>query len=263
MASVDTAPLLWPMPFWLGEQPSQSDDLINGASEKSAFRFHAPKTGTITHVEVYLDAVTTTDTIDCDLFTLDGSTGNPSTTYIDDPTNNANGSVSSPSTGWTAFAINGGTGVSVTEGDEICVVFSYPSYTSGNAEIRHVRAGQGRGTPKIQWHDTGSGYVSDALAIGNAAIRYSGTVYHPIPGLFALDNTTQDNSTTERGVRFQVPFPARFGELFGSFGGPTGTGQMETLTYTQTQQRRGEPRCRQLQLLGRVGRHPTIITGRS
>ncbi len=89
---------------------------FDAAGDAVGWVFDVPDTGTLTAVAFSCSSHTTTATMSCEIHTLDNTNGLPTGTLYDA---NATGTVSVSAVANYQIAINGGTGISVTAGDQI------------------------------------------------------------------------------------------------------------------------------------------------
>jgi hypothetical protein len=213
MTAVTSGSVLYPAPFSLNQGPNFTSQLINAAGEKVAAHVRFPKSGTITHIGIMTGTVTTSQSLDIRIETIGTATGDPTGTLY---AASATGTIASPASDtWYDVPINGGTGISVSAFDEAAIVTQFTS-TVGDLSIACMRPLSSRTSTVHFWYDAGAGWVKPSDYFGNAAVRYSGGVYHPIVGLTCLTSRPSYYDTTERGVRFRLPFPATLKGLFGT-----------------------------------------------
>ncbi len=181
--------------------------LIDAAGEKAAAIVYAPQAGDIAKVGFLTDTVTTGDTVDVRLETVDAATGDPSGALLG--TNSNASQVISTGAHDTWFLTTLTTAVTVTRGQQFAVVIANGS-GGGNINISN-----------ISWDEVNSVY-SDLFTASWVktqtspiyAFEYSDGSYalspnvYPIRGFSALSyNSSSDPD--ERGIKFKLPFPVR------------------------------------------------------
>lgn len=172
------------------ENPSFQDLLIDAASEKAASIVRAGKTGTIDKVGFKTRTVTTGDTVDVRLETVDLATGNPSGTLLGTNSNGSQVIGDADDNTWFTTALT--TGVAVTKGDLFAVVIVNGS-VPGNMNIAAfnwnrslfpyallfttvwTRPGTNRGSNFSFEYDDGSYTVSPGVmaVLSNATVAFS------------------------------------------------------------------------------------------
>lgn len=181
-----------------------------------------PKTGTLTKIAIRLSTVTTGDTLKISLQTVDATTGFPTgSLYVA----NASGTVvvgggDDYVTKWVE--INSGTGVSVSRGDVVAVVYEYDSYVAGNLTLRVFGSGA-QGFP-YNAQNIGGWAMTNQQA--NIAFQYDDTTLETGPGvygaLFRFYKTYNNGDTPDRyGLRFKFPYACRLSAftIYGDFDG--------------------------------------------
>ncbi len=114
--------------------PFTNRETLNAADEYIAFIMAVPKTGTLKKVCILTGTVTTADTINVSIETVDPATGYPSGTLY---ATGATGSQESPtSSTFYWIAINSTSGISVTAGDLIAIKVSL-DYVDGDMTIQY------------------------------------------------------------------------------------------------------------------------------
>lgn len=185
---------------------------FNGAGDKMAFVFQSPSSTPPDQVKFRVIAYTSTGTIDATIETIDATTGAPSGTLV---TNTNTGSVSVTSTGTKTCTGLAGTGT-LTAGTQYALVLTATGGFAGDFTVlRTTGTGGVAGSPYSLTKDsagawTKSGTTTAGFSIG--AMTSGGASIH-IPGLVgaytaALTSYSDASNPDERGVRFQLPFPA-------------------------------------------------------
>ena len=198
------------MPILQGT-PSTFSVTLDANGEYVAFIIPIPKTGTLKKVGFRVNSVTTSDTINVRIETVDDTNGYPTgTLYVA----NATGSVESPSASTIYYvSINSTTGISVTKGDIIAVKFSL-DYVDGKLSINTYCSGFGTGIsstylPYIVTY-LGGAYSKIAASTGlYILLEYDGE-FVPFLGSTPLaSNTTEafnnTSNPTHRGLKITMP----------------------------------------------------------
>lgn len=177
---------------------------LTGSGNKCAFPVTVPFTGTITHVGIRLNTVTSSQTIRVSLQTFDTSTGDPS---------GSNYGGSSPGTqaapaATTSYRVALATPATATRGDIIFVVVEFDS-TAGNLTVSTCNQLVTSGYPYLDLNT--AAWVKSA-GWPNLYLDYGGTVYDCLSLPYsALTQTTVNSGTTpdEYAAVFVAPFPCR------------------------------------------------------
>ena len=209
----------WPDLFQnsLNANMSEQSTLLDASGEKIAFIFVAPKTGNIDKVHIRVPGHTTNSTLTLTLETIDATNGRPSGTLVG---TGATGTVNTTGTG-TYSVTFGATLPAVTKGTQYALVVTQG--TPGSLTVSHIRVSSGGGWKFNRLAYTLTFLSSTWLALSatiptsdrpNIAVRYDDGNYYYTPGLhcFSAATNTAFNSASdpvERGMFFQVPFPAR------------------------------------------------------
>lgn len=216
--------------------------LLDAVGEKAGFILQAPKTGTISKVGFRTGTVTTGDTVDVRLESVDLATGNPSGTLLGTNSNGSQVIANADDNTWFLTSLT--QGVVVTKGDFIAVVIVNGG-GGGNLRIAHLGL--------VMWGGNFS-YITDFVGGAWAkddesplcALEYSDGSYAHSPGVYpvsdidvmvSFDNTSDPD---HRGLKFKLPFPFRITGIWvvGDFDGPVdvklydsdGTTVLETMS---------------------------------
>lgn len=180
---------------------------IDANGEKVAFIVQAPKSGTVVKLCFWVFTVTTGNTIDVRLETVDAS-GNPSGTLWDSPTNNARATANITAAGWYAVTLN--SSQTVAQGDYMAIVLAHTG-NSANLTISTVDP-----TSCAQEFPYSAQYIASWTKLKNCpicAIEYPSTTYEVIQGAWPINgygNVAFNNTgTNERGLRVKLPYPTR------------------------------------------------------
>ncbi len=211
---------LWlPAPLLNGYNSPEYDSafnmVIDAAGEKAATIFMVPKSGTITAIGFMTGAVTTAQTLQAGLYTLDAS-DNPSATAYGGM---VVGTQAAPAANtWYEVAL--GTGATATAGDAIAAVIDWNA-TAGNLEIRQI-SGNAGGVAQcalpFNTHYT-TAWAKQSTAIPCIAIKYSDGTYAEIPMTLPVTAITQryfnsGSTPDERGMKFTLPAPMRLSKIW-------------------------------------------------
>jgi hypothetical protein len=201
MALVSLDSLIVPFPN-LATSSFNATMIIDANGEKAGWVMQAPKTGTIDRVGFLTVTVTTGDTVDVRVETVDAS-GLPTGTLFGTNTNNSQVIAAADDNTW--FEVTLTAGASVTRGDFFAVVVSLPgSGATGNMQIA-------RYSPVISITPPYCLLYTSSWAKGSfspvGSVRYSDATYPPIPGLvsvtaLAANNVNTGTTPDERGVKF-------------------------------------------------------------
>lgn len=184
---------------------------MTASGDKAAFVFQIAKTGTVTKIGFLTGTVTTGDTVDVRLETVNTTTGAPTGTLWATNTNGSQAIDAADDNTW--FTVTLTAGASVTKGDIVAVVIVNGG-TPGNMEIVHGGGGL---------FDEAFPYITDFAAAvwtsdnesPNCALEYSDGSYAYSPGVYpfsAINISVAYNNTSDpdhRGLKFQLPVPVR------------------------------------------------------
>lgn len=184
-----------------------STTTMDAAGEGAAAVCVAPKSGNISKIGFMTGAVTSAQTLDARIETIDTS-GNPSGTLWG---TNTNGSQASPAAN-TWYWVTLTASAAVSRGEIFCVNIQWAG-SAGNLQIRYLLTGP-RANVSIPYPVANTGSWSKTNAPPLVAIEYDdGT--RPHCGGFPINNTitSQSVSTTttpdEVGAYFKVPFACK------------------------------------------------------
>lgn len=196
-----------------GEFTSNSQLLLDASGEKAAFVFRAPRTGTIDRVCFRTQTVTTGDTLDVRLETVDAATGDPTGTLWAANTNASQVVANADDNVW--FEVTLTAGAVVTRGDRIAFVIVNGAAGALNI-VQQIANSMLERLPmrpmNYALHFASSWAKQNSGMVG--AVRYSDGSYAHVPNLEPLANTAatvfnSGSSPDERGNRFILPFKAR------------------------------------------------------
>lgn len=201
---------------WAGM--STGNYTINDTTDKAAFVIEVPTTGTLTSVQFSTGTITTGENANTvRLETIDAS-GNPSGTLIDDPTNLASGTIdiaNGDDNVALACPINGGTGVSVTAGNMIAVVFAAGGAGLNGGVFRYAGTNStgGYSIPSAQDYNIGSAaaWTKAKQSRPFLALNIGGwTAPHGcLGGLTGGQSSDPFQSPAERGALINLPVSVR------------------------------------------------------
>lgn len=222
MALADVVLIEYPRCGWYANVGS-SDYLLDANGEKCAFIVQAPATGSIRKVGFFTTTVTTGDTMDVRIETVNATNGQPTGTLWGTNTNVAHTINAADDNTWhTTAALTAD--ASVTKGDVLAVVIV--NSTTGNLIISGM-GGWGISQFPYIAHYT----ASWALSTGGGArvvLEYSDGTVPRIIGSEPMSAVGSDNSTSStlyRGCEITLPCAVRATGLWGYLyaGAATGT----------------------------------------
>ena len=187
---------------------------VDAADEYGAQVIQIPKTGTLKKIGFRTGTVTTADTINVRIETVDDTTGYPTNTLY---ATGATGSQTSPASSTMYWVeINSTTGISVTKGDIVAVKYLL-DFVDGNMTLSMGASGLGTSTsntnqfPYIVTY-TGSTTKVQAGAVV-LALEYTDEIVPFASGICIQSATTSSfNNTSDpdhRGLKFTVPIGIR------------------------------------------------------
>ena len=196
------APVVWP------QSPTESlagvitfDNALDGSVTRQGFLVQAPKTGSLTHVDLWIGSITTSQTVDMRLEGV-STDGTPDGTLI---VAGATDTGWTPSVGRNEFILD--SSVAVTQGDWIWVVLQWTS-TAGSLTLRTGRAESGNHAMEHTREYNGSwGAQVSHQYFPNVALRYNGGLYYNTFNAASIASYAAGGVVTEeRGNRFRSPF---------------------------------------------------------
>lgn len=198
-----------PFPLWLNDSRfnGYNNNLLDANGEKAAYIVQVPKSGTIDRVCFRTNTVTTGDTVDVRIETLNASM-DPSGALWGANTNAAQVILATDDNKW--FEVTLTAGAVVNRGDWIAVVVSLPAAGStGNLSTARGTASAG-----VPYCDLFTGTWAKTTASPIGAIRYSDGSYGHVPGMYPFDTFlsatfTAASTPDERGNKITVPFPCK------------------------------------------------------
>lgn len=179
---------------------------IDAPDEAMAMIFQVPKTGTCIGADFRTGTVVTGATVTVSLQTVDAITGVPTGTLY-----HANATVTQvigDADDATWFTVTW-TGFTVTQGDVVAIVITAPA--SGTFDIDIIR---GRDIIEVLYFPYSALFTTSWARSSSegliGALRYTGNVYHQIPGLVPYDSSptlvfNNTDSPNEIGNRFKLP----------------------------------------------------------
>lgn len=205
----DTARFLYPSfaPDGTASIASTDNVTLSASIPKYAAIIHAPASGVITAIHVYITSITTPGICDFRLETVDPNTGLPTGTLWDADTNAA---INLTSTGALRVGIFGL--AFVTAGDSIAVVFERQS---GEYRLQAPRFYIETAFPYRALHNGTNWTVAvNGRSTIDFALEYGDGNAYFVPGLYGaaeLDSLqfNSDSSPDERGNRFTLPIGMR------------------------------------------------------
>ena len=211
MALTDLHVSLPPMPLLWGNSSvwRMTFQTLDAASERIGAIFQAPATGNITKIRFRTNTVTTGGDFTVNLETV-GTTGLPSGTLWDSPTNQTTATVTIADTDdsvWKEATLTAA--AAVTKGDFIALTITAPSGV--NVRIAHQENYAAGAFPYMLTDLGGSGWTK-VTAVPIFGVEYSGGAYHYIPGMpggLASAVTVDTDGNDECGNRIDMPVDAR------------------------------------------------------
>jgi hypothetical protein len=178
-----TAMDFFPVPPYAVFAQTYQSMLIDAATEKTAFLFYAPKTGSIDRLCFMTQTVTLGTTVDVRLETVDTATGNPSGTLVGTNTNASQVIADANDSTW--FEVTLTAAASVTAGQFLALVVANSG--SGNLNIGATNAGTGMSSPIPGYTSLYTGtWTLNAGRMGIGAVRYDDGSYPHVSGLFPI-----------------------------------------------------------------------------
>jgi hypothetical protein len=214
------APIYLPTPPQIGAAAPAfaTAGTIDANTEKHAFVFQVPKTGTLDKAEFRLGAVTFggSSALRVSFQDVSATDGNPDGTqdqYRDMTSLSAN-AWNAPGL-MTADGTDGGAKRSVTKGDILSLVMEYQTFTAADSIIfSGISTGSVIESPlNFPYCDLFTASWAKTHMLPTFALKYDDGAYHAPPccmPISALNSTAFASNSTpdERGLLFQLPFPA-------------------------------------------------------
>jgi hypothetical protein len=210
MALQDVSNMYFPSYVGAGFGQNRSRTL-DAADEYVSQIFAIPKTGTLKKIGFRTGTVTTADTINVRLETVDATTGYPSGTLYLNESPGSSGSQAAPSSNTTYWvALNGTTGVSVTKGDIVAIKILL-DYVDGVLDIvAHTYIGT-HAFPYVEDYYN-STHTKGAGEQGNFGLEYDGEIVlcnGTYPAVYMNVSSSWATNGYKKGLCFQVPFKCR------------------------------------------------------
>ena len=225
--------LFWPPMMGAAANPSYGTMLLDAAGEKAGAVIEVPKAGNIRKIHFRTGTVTTGETVDVRVETVDGS-GDPSGTLWAANTNVSQLILATDDTVWfsptlTADAV-------VVAGDKIGVVIALPTPINvGNMNI--VRIGDVETMTQLAYTDLfTASWLKSAIGKPCVALEYSDGTFSDTIGCYpisTLSTRTFNSGSTpdERGIKFQVPWKCRVKGAWYHGASPTTGGTLRLKLY--------------------------------
>lgn len=190
-----------PNPFIMGST-AFSSLLIDASGEKAAFIVQIPKTGTISKVGFRTGTVTTSETLNVGIYTVDGS-GDPTTTAYGSMTV---GTQTSPASN-TNYLVTLGAAATATQGDVVAIVIEFAS-TIGSLNIAHASTV----TQVFPYADLYTGSWAKTATVPVCSFEYNDGSYAVVQGVLppcSITNSTYNTGSTpdEYALYFKVLGP--------------------------------------------------------
>ncbi len=212
-------PLTWPVPTLINQganSPASSTTTLDAVGEYLALIFRAPRTGDISHLEYYVNAVAGASgsaVMDCRVETVSAATGLPSGTLWATNTNGSQTLAFNDDAKWFSTALTAN--ASVTIGDVVALVVKVSSFTTVT-NVQLSSYSRSAVTSAYGVADTGTGAAKLGVNIvPQFTVKYSDSPnYVPIYGVFPYKTITTSAITNATGTRriaakFQIPAPVR------------------------------------------------------
>lgn len=187
-----------------------TDQTLDAAGEYAAWVGFAEQDMTVSHVGFRCGTATGSPTVEVRIETVTASTGFPSGTLFGTNTNGTTGTLSSNT--YTLQALTAS--ASITRGQAFAVLAKYASGTSIVISRSNNFAPSVYSIPYEVTNTSGSAVKALLSGPKTFALGSSTTSFYPQRGMIpasALNptNTYNNTNSAKRGLRFQLPFPAR------------------------------------------------------
>jgi len=214
------------IPAPVGNAGASASSLSLGTSEKYGYVFQVPKTGNINKVHFTIFGITTNQTLKLSLQTVDTSTGKPtgtlyggSATQTLTPTKNVTNTV--------PFS----TPAAATAGDFVAFVIEWDS-TSGSLTLAYYLRNP---SMPCYYKFTSGAWGSVNAGLPNMQCEYDDgtTPHHGNLPVFTNSSASfhSGSATDERGIKFQIPFPARASGVWIVFSYSSGSANFDLVLY--------------------------------
>lgn len=197
--------------------------ILDGTADRLAFVFYVPKDGTIEGLVFGTGTVTTSQSLDIRLETVDAATGHPTGTLAATGTSGTQASVGSS----TQYLVALGTTYAAQAGDKLAFVIQFTS-TAGNLKISAAHQSNSvitQAFPYVDHNADASWGIYDLVP--NFALKIDGAYPHCGSMPFKTLALTETFATVENGMRLKIPvnvkvcgiwlrFEVYAGDTFGS-----------------------------------------------
>lgn len=225
---------MWIPGFFGGNDSSTiaAGQVLNDSDDKIANIFQIPKTCTADRIGFRTSTVTTSDTLKVSLFTVDATTGAPTTTAYGGMVAGTQGSLSSN----TWYTVTLGTGANAVRGDLVAAVIEFNSFVAGDLALSIINTNNSLRVTRPYRTEFETGW--SILASGQYAmvVQCSDNTVAHIPYVFPWSAITSNsfNSGTgtadEYALKFRLPFPARISGFAISWTG-SAAGDFDAVLY--------------------------------
>lgn len=220
----------WPEPAFMvtaagangAARPAVTVRTLDASGEKQAWIFQSPVTGTLSEIDYYINAVTSSGDLDVRVETVSATDGNPTGTLVG---TNTNLSATISTTGAKTAVLTAG--ASLTRGTYYAIVFAR---TTGNYDLKIVdftTSSEFRVTTLSygRYHDGTSWAAQNAANsrqyVPCVALKWNDGNYYWIPGSYPIQSLTNvdfgnTSSDRERGIRIIPRVPMRVAGWFGN-----------------------------------------------
>ena len=225
MAATNFGPFLWPQTY-LTKFDSSTSQTLDAAADRHAIVFSVPKTGNITAVGWATRTVTSSQSVDVRLETIDGTTGYPSGTLIDSPTNQASATRATVASN-TYYEETLTAAQAVTMGQVIACVVQFTG-TAGTIQTLNLDSlASAVGFPYGVFNTTGT-YAKNINRVMNIVLKYDDGSYYEVgcpPPVISTTMSVAYNSgsaTDEYALKFTPQVPITVSGWWGSIQPATG-----------------------------------------
>lgn len=207
--------LIVPQYYERGGSTAFTNVTLDANGEKHAFVFQAPKSGSIDRIGFRTGSVTTGNTVDVRLETVDATTGDPSGTLAGPDSNAALVIADGDDNVWKEATLT--TACAVTRGTLYAAVIVVPASTTLTIATLGTVA---------DWHGGWVFPYEDNFLAGawtkganspTLNVRYTDETYPALGNIpiltIAATTFNSDSTPDERGLRFSLPFPARLSQV--------------------------------------------------
>lgn len=224
----------WAFPDPLRVSSTFQSQLIDASGEKAAGIFGVPKTGNIDRLLFLVRTVTTPQTLQIGLQTVDGTTGDPSGS----PYGGMVAGIQAAPASNTQYEVTLGTPAAAVRGDLVAAVIEYPG-SVGSLNVGAVQANQPTNSLGFPYGDLfTSAWAKNANVFPAIGVRYDDGSYYdantcPWSAITSYTHNSGTGTFDEYALNFTLPWGAR---LVGAWQylGTTAGSNFEMTLYTGT-----------------------------